>query len=54
MERIKMFNLIVEMDGDEMIRIVWGEIKEELLNFFIELNIEYYDFGLEYRNNIND
>ncbi|OOM06764.1 NADP-dependent isocitrate dehydrogenase [Clostridium saccharobutylicum] len=54
MERIKMSNPIVEMDGDEMTRIVWGEIKEELLNPFIELNTEYYDLGLEHRNNTND
>ncbi|NYF05306.1 isocitrate dehydrogenase [Clostridium saccharobutylicum] len=54
MEKIKMSNPIVEMDGDEMTRIVWGEIKKELLNPFIELNTEYYDLGLEHRNNTND
>lgn len=45
---------LVEMDGDEMTRIIWGAIKEELLNPFIELNTEYYDLGLEYRNETND
>ena len=38
MEKIKMSTPLVEMDGDEMTRIVWGKIKEELLNPFIELN----------------
>ena len=54
MQKIKMSNPIVEMDGDEMTRIVWGEIKKELLEPFIELNTEYYDLGLEYRNETND
>ena len=54
MEKIKMSTPLVEMDGDEMTRIVWKEIKEELLNPFIELNTEYYDLGLENRNETND
>ena len=54
MEKIKMSTPLVEMDGDEMTRIVWKEIKEELLNPFIELNTEYYDLGLENRNKTND
>ncbi|MGL4771989.1 MAG: NADP-dependent isocitrate dehydrogenase [Clostridium sp.] len=54
MEKIKMNTPLVEMDGDEMTRILWGMIKEELLNPFIELNTEYYDLGLEYRNQTND
>ncbi|EKQ51288.1 MULTISPECIES: NADP-dependent isocitrate dehydrogenase [unclassified Clostridium] len=54
MEKIKMSTPLVEMDGDEMTRIIWGAIKEELLNPFIELNTEYYDLGLEYRNETND
>ncbi|PXV96132.1 isocitrate dehydrogenase (NADP) [Lachnotalea glycerini] len=45
---------LVEMDGDEMTRILWQIIKDELLNPFIELNTEYYDLGLEYRNETND
>ena len=45
---------LVEMDGDEMTRILWKMIKEELLEPFIELNTEYYDLGLEYRNETND
>src|SRR5471030_1418023 len=54
MEKIKMSTPLVEMDGDEMTRIIWGAIKEELLNPFIDLNTEYYDLGLEYRNETND
>lgn len=45
---------LVEMDGDEMTRILWKMIKEELLHPFIELNTKYYDLGLEYRNETND
>lgn len=54
MEKIKMSTPLVEMDGDEMTRIIWGAIKDELLNPFIELNTEYYDLGLEYRNETDD
>lgn len=45
---------IVEMDGDEMTRILWKMIKEELLEPFVELNTEYYDLGLEHRNETDD
>lgn len=54
MDKIKMTTPLVEMDGDEMTRILWKMIKEELLEPFIELNTEYYDLGLEYRNTTND
>ena len=54
MRKIKMINPLVEMDGDEMTRIIWGMIKEELLNPFIELKTEYYDLGLKYRNETDD
>ena len=54
MEKIKMANPIVEMDGDEMTRILWKMIKEHLLEPFIELNTEYYDLGLSHRNETND
>lgn len=54
MEKIKMTTPLVEMDGDEMTRILWKMIKDELLSPFIELNTEYYDLGLEYRNETND
>lgn len=45
---------LVEMDGDEMTRILWKMIKEELLSPYIDLNTEYYDLGLEYRNETDD
>lgn len=45
---------LVEMDGDEMTRIIWKMIKEELLSPFIELNTEYYDLGLKHRDETND
>lgn len=54
MKKIKMTTPLVEMDGDEMTRILWKMIKDELLTPFIELNTEYYDLGLEYRNQTND
>ncbi len=54
MTKIKMQTPLVEMDGDEMTRILWKIIKEELLLPYIELNSEYYDLGLEHRNETND
>ena len=54
MEKIKMTTPLVEMDGDEMTRILWQSIKDELLIPFIDLNTEYYDLGLEHRNATND
>ena len=54
MEKIQMITPLVEMDGDEMTRILWKMIKDELLLPFIDLKTEYYDLGLEYRNETND
>ena len=54
MDKIKMTTPLVEMDGDEMTRILWKMIKDELLLPFIDLNTEYYDLGLEYRDQTND
>lgn len=54
MDKIKMTTPLVEMDGDEMTRILWKMIKEELLLPYIDLKTEYYDLGLEYRNETND
>ena len=53
-EKIKMTTPLVEMDGDEMTRIIWKEIKDILLTPYIDLKTEYYDLGLEYRNETND
>ena len=54
MEKIKMTTPLVEMDGDEMTRILWQEIKEKLLHPFVELKTEYYDLGLPHRDETND
>mgnify|MGYP000841634846 FL=1 len=54
MDKIKMTTPLVEMDGDEMTRILWQMIKEELLFPFIDLKTEYYDLGLEHRNETGD
>ena len=54
MEKIKMTTPLVEMDGDEMTRILWKMIKDELLYPFVDLKTEYYDLGLEYRNETDD
>ena len=54
MDKIQMTTPIVEMDGDEMTRILWKEIKEELLSPYIDLKTEYYDLGLEHRNETED
>ncbi len=53
-DKIKMTTPLVEMDGDEMTRIIWKMIKEILLTPYIDLKTEYYDLGLEYRNETND
>lgn len=54
MEKIKMMNPVVEMDGDEMTRVLWALIKDELLLPFVELNTEYYDLGLPHRDETGD
>jgi isocitrate dehydrogenase len=54
MDKIKMTTPLVEMDGDEMTRILWKMIKDELLLPYVELKTEYYDLGLEHRNETDD
>lgn len=54
MAKIQMTTPLVEMDGDEMTRILWQMIKDELLTPFVDLKTEYYDLGLEYRDETND
>ncbi|MBR3468584.1 MAG: NADP-dependent isocitrate dehydrogenase [Lachnospiraceae bacterium] len=54
MTKIQMTTPLVEMDGDEMTRILWKMIKDELLLPFIDLKTEYYDLGLEHRNETDD
>ena len=54
MDKIKMTTPLVEMDGDEMTRILWKMIKDELLHPFIDLKTEYYDLGLKHRDETDD
>ena len=54
MEKIRMTTPLVEMDGDEMTRILWKMIKDELLHPFIDLKTEYYDLGLKHRDETDD
>ena len=53
-EKIRMITPLVEMDGDEMTRVLWAMIKEELIAPFVELKTEYYDLGLLHRNETKD
>jgi len=54
MAKIQMKTPLVEMDGDEMTRVLWQIIKDELINPFVDLKTEYYDLGLKYRDETND
>ena len=54
MDKITMTTPLVEMDGDEMTRVLWKIIKDELLLPYIDLKTEYYDLGLEHRNETDD
>ncbi|MCH5211741.1 MAG: NADP-dependent isocitrate dehydrogenase [Oscillospiraceae bacterium] len=54
MAKIQMTTPLVEMDGDEMTRVIWKMIKDILITPYVDLKTEYYDLGLEYRNETND
>jgi isocitrate dehydrogenase len=54
MEKIKVANPVVELDGDEMTRIIWKFIKEKLILPYLDVDIKYYDLGVEYRDETND
>ena len=54
MSKIKVANPIVEIDGDEMARIIWKFIKEKLILYYIDLDVIYYDLGIESRDKTND
>ncbi len=54
MAKIKVANPVVEMDGDEMTRIIWKYIKEKLILPYLDIDIKYYDLGMEYRDETND
>lgn len=53
-KKIKVANPIVELDGDEMTRIIWKKIKNELILPFLDIDLKYYDLGLPYRDETND
>lgn len=53
-EKIKVVNPVVELDGDEMTRIIWKFIKDKLILPYLEIDIKYYDLGMEYRDETND
>ena len=54
MAKIKVKNPVVELDGDEMTRIIWSFIKEKLINPYLELDIKYFDLGMESRDKTDD
>jgi isocitrate dehydrogenase len=54
MTKIKVANPVVELDGDEMTRVIWSLIKSELIHPFLDLDIKYYDLGLENRDATDD
>ena len=54
MAKIKVKNPIVELDGDEMTRIIWSFIKDKLIKPYLEVDLKYYDLGMESRDKTND
>ena len=54
MAKIKVKNPVVELDGDEMTRIIWSFIKEKLIKPYLEIDLKYYDLGMESRDKTND
>ncbi|PLP61232.1 isocitrate dehydrogenase (NADP(+)) [Mesorhizobium loti] len=54
MAKIKVANPVVELDGDEMTRIIWQFIKDKLIHPYLDLNLDYYDLGIEHRDATND
>ena len=54
MAKIKVTNPVVELDGDEMTRIIWKYIKDKLIHPFLDVQLQYFDLGIEYRDKTND
>ena len=54
MDKIKVANPVVELDGDEMTRIIWAWIKDRLILPYLDINLDYYDLGMEYRDETDD
>jgi len=53
-QKIKVKNPVVELDGDEMTRIIWQVIKDKFIHPYLDIDLKYYDLGLEYRDETND
>jgi len=53
-KKIKVANPVVELDGDEMTRIIWKFIKDKLILPYLEIDIKYFDLGIEYRDQTDD
>ena len=54
MSKIKVVGTVVELDGDEMTRIIWQFIKDQLILPYLDINLDYYDLGIEHRDATND
>ncbi|MEM8664137.1 MAG: NADP-dependent isocitrate dehydrogenase, partial [Pseudomonadota bacterium] len=54
MAKIKVANPVVELDGDEMTRIIWAYIKDKLIHPYLDIDLEYYDLGMEHRDATDD
>ena len=54
MAKIKVKNPVVELDGDEMTRIIWSFIKDKLIKPYLEVDLKYFDLGMESRDSTND
>src|SRR3954466_366519 len=54
MAKIKVANPVIELDGDEMTRIIWQFIKDKLIHPYLDVNLEYYDLGVEHRDATED
>lgn len=53
-QKIKVKNPVVELDGDEMTRIIWKDIKDKFIHPYLDIDLKYYDLGLEYRDQTDD
>lgn len=53
-QKIKVKNPVVELDGDEMTRIIWADIKNKFIHPYLDIDLKYYDLGLEYRDKTDD
>jgi isocitrate dehydrogenase len=53
-QKIKVKNPVVELDGDEMTRVIWQDIKDKFIHPYLDIDLKYYDLGLPYRDETND